>query len=160
MLFRSEIMELLTTLAHEQKKAILMTTHDMDAGLRYADNLWLMHRQKPLLAGVPEDLVLQGKVGEYFRRPGLRFDREKGLFRADRKAHATRGTAFVKLENQEAGWLAKALERNNFVVEETDGIPEKGIFVCFESGSFRVYRDVKLMGEVQTIADVLEKLEA
>jgi iron complex transport system ATP-binding protein len=156
---RIEIMELLTILAHEQKKAILMTTHDMDAGLRYADNLWLMHRQKPLLTGAPEDLVLQGKVGEYFQRPGLRFDRNKGLFRSDRKAHATRGTVFVKLENQEVKWLAKALERNDFAVEETDGIPEKGIFGCYESGSFQLYRDAKLMGVFQSIADVLEKLE-
>ena len=157
---RIEIMELLTILAHEQGKAILMTTHDMDAGLRYADNLWLMHRQKSLLAGVPEDLVLQGKVGEYFQRPGLHFDREKGLFRADRKRHTTIGRVFVKLENQESNWLAKALERNDFVVEETDEIPEKGIFACYESGSFQLYRDAKLMGEVHSIADVLEKLVA
>ncbi len=156
---RIEIMELLSGLAHRQGKAILMTTHDMETGLRYADTLWLMHRGKPLLAGIPEDMVLQGKVGEYFQRPGLRFDREKGLFRADRKTHATRGKIFVKLENQEANWLARALERNGFVVEETADIPEKGIFACYESGSFRLYRDAKPVAVALNIVDILETLK-
>lgn len=156
---RIEIMELLSGLAHHQGKAILMTTHDMETGLRYADTLWLMHRGKPLLAGIPEDMVLQGKVGEYFQRSGLRFDVEKGLFRADRKGHTILGKVFVKLENQESNWLARALERNDFVVEEADRIPEKGTFACYEGGSFRLYQDAKPVGEVQRIADVLEKLE-
>lgn len=155
---RIEIMELLSELAHQQGKAILMTTHDMETGLRYADTLWLMHRQKPLLAGVPEDLVLQGKVGEYFRRPGLRFDREKGLFRADRKAHATRGTVFVKLKSQEVNWLAKALERKGFSVQTKDFAVGKGIFAGYEKGKFSLCRNGAEPVEFPDIASLLEGL--
>jgi len=157
---RIEIMELLSGLAHQQEKAILMTTHDMETGLRYADTLWLMHRGKPLATGIPEDMVLQGKVSEYFQRPGLHFDVEKGRFRAESKPLQNRRIIFIKDGSPEAAWMANALERKGFVVVETEGVPENGIFVEYGRGSFRLYWDTKLVGEVQRIAGVLEKLEA
>ncbi len=157
---RIEIMEILSELAHRQGKAILMTTHDMETGLRYADTLWLMHRRKPLLAGIPEDMVLQGKVGEYFQRSGLHFDVGKGRFRVESKSLQSRRIVFVKNGSHEGVWIANALERKGFAVVQTENIPENGIFVEYESGSFRLYRDAKLVGEVHSIAGVLEKLEA
>ncbi len=155
---RIEIMELLSELAHHQGKAILMTTHDMETGLRYADMLWLMHRQRPLFAGVPEDMVLQGKVGEYFQRPGLRFDVEKGLFRSDQKAHATRETIFVRQDSEQAKWLTKALERKGFSVQTNDFADGKGIFAGYENGKFRLHRNGAEPVEFPDVASLLEGL--
>jgi iron complex transport system ATP-binding protein len=157
---RIEIMELLLELAHKRRKAILMTTHDLETALHYADFLWLIHRNKPLLTGIPEDMVLQGKVDEYFQRPGLHFDLGKGRFSAESKLVGHSITISVKNGSPEVAWLKRALERNDFVVVETENIPENGIFIDYKSGSFRLYRDAKPMGEVQRIAAVLEKIEA
>jgi len=63
------------------------------------------------------------------------------------------------LENQEANWLARALERNGFVVKETNRIPENGFFACYENGSFRLYRDAKPVAVALNIADILETLK-
>jgi len=156
---RIEIMELLSGLAHQHGKAILMTTHDMETGLRYADTLWLMHRGKPLLAGIPEDMVLQGKVGEYFQRPGLHFDVGKGHFAMEDKALANSKMIFIRNGSSEMAWMARALERKGFVVVKTEGIPENGIFVEYESGNFRVYQDTTPVAVALNIVDVLEKLK-
>ncbi len=155
---RIEIMEILSELAHRQGRAILMTTHDMETGLRYADTLWLMHRLKPLLTGAPEDLVLQGKVGGYFQRPGLHFDVEKGLFRSDRKAHATREIVFVKQDSEQAKWLAKALERKGFSIQTNDFAVGKGIFAGYEKGKFRLYLNGAEPVEFPDIASLLKAL--
>ncbi len=156
---RIEIMELLSELAHQQGKAILMTTHDMETALHYADTLWLMHRGKPLVAGIPEDMVLQGKVGEYFQRPGLRFDMEKGRFRAESKLAEHPKTISIQNDNPEAAWLVRALERNGFVIKETSSIPDNGIFAEYGNGNFRLFQNAKPIGVGQSIAEVLEKLE-
>ncbi len=155
---RIEIMEILSGLAHRQGKAILMTTHDMETGLRYADVLWLIHSGKPLLAGIPEDMVLQGKVGEYFQRPGLHFDVEKGRFRANSKSLQGQETVFVKNGGHESAWLANALERKGFTVVQADGPPGQGVFVEYKNENFRLYRDAKPVGKVQRITDVLGQL--
>ncbi len=157
---RIEIMEILSELAHRLGKAVLMTTHDMETGLRYADILWLMQRGKPLLAGIPEDMVLQGNVGEYFQRSGLHFDVGKGRFRAESKSLRNLGIVFVKNGGHESAWLTNAMERKGFTVVQEESTPEQGIFVEYKNGSFRLYQNAKPMGEVQRIAAVLEKIEA
>jgi len=156
---RIEIMELLSELAHQQGKAILMTTHDMETALHYADTLWLMHRGKQLVAGIPEDMVLQGKVGEYFQRPGLHFDVEKGRFRAENKSTGHLKTISIQNDSSETTWLVRALERNGFVVKEANSIPENGLFVEYGNGNFRLFQDAKSVGAAQSIAEVLRKLE-
>jgi len=153
-----EIMELLTSLAHDQGKAVIMTTHDMDTGLRYADSLWLIHRKKPLLTGIPEDMVLQGRVGEYFQRSGLLFDREKGIFRSSRKTGKDRGIVFVRLMGRETQWLAKALERSGFVVKAAHDLPKKGYFAFFEGGIFYLLQNGCKPEEFSDIASLLSVL--
>ena len=39
---RHSLMELLQTLAHEQQKAILLSTHDVELAIAYADILWVL----------------------------------------------------------------------------------------------------------------------
>ncbi len=155
---RIEIMELLSGLAHQQGKAILMTTHDMETGLRYADTLWLMHRGKPLLAGIPEDMVLQGKVGEYFQRPGLRFDVVKGHFTMKDKALENSKAISIQNDCPEMAWMANALERKGFAIVETVGVSEKGLFAKYDCGSFKLYRNGGKPEEFPNIASLLVKL--
>ena len=43
---RVEIMQLLRRLAHESRRAILLSTHDLDLALRTADRIWLMPSER------------------------------------------------------------------------------------------------------------------
>ena len=156
---RIEIMELLRLLAHDEGKAVVMTTHDMETALHYADELWLLHRQKPLVAGIPEDMVLNGKVGEYFRKPGLHFNREKGRFVSDEEAGGKRGEVYVCPENvPQILWMIRALERTGFVAKQSVVIPSRGAYVCFESPFFVLYRDGKKVRTFEAVSGLLERL--
>ena len=52
---RIEIMTLLHRLAAEEKKAILLSTHDIEQALVLSDRLWLLTRSNGLECGVTED---------------------------------------------------------------------------------------------------------
>lgn len=60
-----EMMALLQELAHKQDKAVLLSTHDMELAVRYADQLWLMRREKPsLVTGPTAEIVESGRLEE------------------------------------------------------------------------------------------------
>lgn len=52
---RIETMVLLHTLAVEQQKAILLSTHDLDLAIQLGDCLWLQEKKRPMACGTPED---------------------------------------------------------------------------------------------------------
>ena len=68
-----QLFRLLRRLAHEEGKAILMSTHDVEPALQLADQLWLLSRDE-LCCGTPEALAGAGEIGRFFDRSGLRFD--------------------------------------------------------------------------------------
>ena len=68
-----QLFRLLRRLAHEEGKAILMSTHDVEPALQLADQLWLLSRDE-LCCGTPEALAGAGQIGRFFDRSGLRFD--------------------------------------------------------------------------------------
>lgn len=68
-----QLFRLLRRLAHEEGKAILMSTHDVEPALQLADQLWLLSRDE-LCCGTPEALAGAGEIGRFFDQSGLRFD--------------------------------------------------------------------------------------
>ena len=68
-----QLFRLLRRLAHEEGKAILMSTHDVEPALQLADQLWLLSCDE-LCCGTPEALAGAGQIGRFFDRSGLRFD--------------------------------------------------------------------------------------
>lgn len=120
---RIEVMALLRRIAVEQKRAILLTTHDVEQALLQADRLWLLKPGKGLRYGVTEDLAVSGELDTLFDGDGIRFDRRRGGFvsvvRKDR-------TAVVVSEDETLRfWCAHLLGRYHWnVVHETgDGCP-------------------------------------
>lgn len=75
-----EIMDLLHTLAHEKQKTILLSTHDVDIALQASDKIWLLDKGR-MITGVPEDLILSGKIGEIFRSDAFLFNMETASFK-------------------------------------------------------------------------------
>ena len=76
---RIEIMTLLHRLAVEQKKAILLSTHDIEQALVLADKLWLLSKENGLQCGVTEDMILSHRMDGLFSRNDIRFDYAHGV---------------------------------------------------------------------------------
>lgn len=113
---RVEVMQLLQMMAHDTGRAMLVSTHDLDLALRSADLIWLLAKGGELVAGAPEDLVLNGSFERVFGNDGIRFDRQTGAFRLERP----HGRAIALTGDGDAyAWTRRALERKGFTVGQT-----------------------------------------
>ena len=74
------LMELLKNLAHEHKKGILLTTHDMEPALRFADKLWLLGTNGDFKEGKPQQLIREGSINLFFDNEEVVFDAESKRF--------------------------------------------------------------------------------
>lgn len=110
---RLEIMSLLRKLAHKINKAVLVATHELDLALQTADLIWLAGRNKNILKGIPEDLVLNGTFDEIFQFKG--FDLKTGKVHHEIHRHET-----IRLvgESHAYLWTKNALERIGFQLTE------------------------------------------
>jgi len=119
---RVELMHLLRTLAHEEGRAILLSTHDLDLALRGADRVWLLPRNGSFRQGVPEDLVLSDTFSEAFADSRACFDKTSGAF-----IHSapTRGSVELRGEGIPALWTARALERAGYRIVHGGAAPTR-----------------------------------
>ncbi|HET6254066.1 MAG TPA: ABC transporter ATP-binding protein [Puia sp.] len=74
------LMRLLHQLARETRKAILLSTHELDLALQVADEVWLLQSGGQLRSGAPEDLVLNGSFEYAFGGEEVVFDKGSGNF--------------------------------------------------------------------------------
>jgi len=81
---RMEIFELARSLAHEQGKAVIVCTHEVDLALRTADELWVMDKNHHFVSGTPAYVSFSGAIGTAFASTRARFDPASGTFRMDR----------------------------------------------------------------------------
>jgi len=125
-----EIMNLLRRMAHERSKTVILATHELDLSLRMADQLWLIDEKKNLIAGAPEDLVLDGLISKVFDSQQYFFDQDLGGF-----AMKSEG---IKVKVTGSGstliWTKRALERAGYQPVNIDVGSE---IVCRESNSGR-----------------------
>lgn len=77
---RVEMMLLLRHLADEERKSIIVSTHDLDSALRTAHTLWLMRKGEGIVRGTPEKLVSEGTIEAFFSRGDLKFDPKMFIF--------------------------------------------------------------------------------
>ena len=70
-----DLMLLLQRLAHEERKTILLSTHDLETALQTADRLWLL-ADGALHDGTPHELADQGFIDEYIGRKSVKFDKQ------------------------------------------------------------------------------------
>ena len=75
---RYEIMHLLREISKSHGKSILVVTHDLEIALETADRFWLLNCGTPLISGLPEDLVISGKINQLLPGESFRFSVEKG----------------------------------------------------------------------------------
>ena len=123
---RIETMSLLHRLAVEQNKAILLSTHDLDLAIQMSDCLWLQEKQRPMMCGAPEDLILSGSFETFFNKKGITFDSSTGKLTADKPSFPIA----VEGEFNTSYWVGNALIRNGFRPASTS---ESDIIVHCES---------------------------
>lgn len=114
---RINVMELLHQLALKHNKGILLSTHHLELALRFADKIWLLAPNKPMVCGVPEDLVLQHHIADFFEKDGVRFDIHSGSFLIANGAQRK-----IKITGQGIAmeWVERALLRHGFVAQNQD----------------------------------------
>ena len=135
---RVEIMALLRNLAHTTRKAILLSTHDLDLALRSADRIYLLPSEGALQTGAPEDLVLNGAFERAFGSDGVHFDADSGAFVLT--PERGRATLSVSGAGRNAYWTRRALERAGFRL--SDGASGRRIDVLDgETVTWRFERD-------------------
>ncbi|MBR1631255.1 MAG: ABC transporter ATP-binding protein [Paludibacteraceae bacterium] len=105
---RMSMMLLLRQLAHEQNKAVLMSTHELELALQAADKLWLLQQQKPVVCGIPEDLVLNESLQQVFQSDSYIFDLSDGSFEMK---HRTDKSIGLDGEPVRCYWTRRALAR-------------------------------------------------
>lgn len=111
---RVELLGILRRLARTSRRAVVLSTHDLDLALRSADQLWLLAPGGALRMGTPEELVLDGAFQDVFHSAEVTFDAESGAFKFQQHPFApidlVGGSALPSL------WTQRALEREGFVV--------------------------------------------
>jgi len=119
---RIDIVRLLRNLARETKKAIIMSTHELDLALQVADKIWLMTMENHMYAGSPEDLVLNDIFGKTFTKEGITFDIKHGVFKVIQPHNAE-----IYVEGNDVGvfWTKRALERHGYTVTSSQKKPEE-----------------------------------
>lgn len=118
---RVEIMRVLKQLTRQANKTILIATHDLDLALQTADEIWLTGKNKNIITGIPEDLVLSGVFDEIFEFKG--FDLKTG-----KVLHTAHQPLTIRLSGSGHSylWTKNALERSGYKVDP-DGVVEVSI---------------------------------
>lgn len=144
---RVEIMNLLRKLARQQRKAILVCTHELDLALQTADLIWLATLRKKVMTGIPEDLVLNGAFDEVFQFKG--FDLKTG--KVEHEAHRNKPVQLIG-EGYPYLWTKNALERAGYEVKEN-----AQIVINIHLGQNTTWQLDDL--HLQSVADLLTALE-
>lgn len=147
---RVELMSILRNLAHWENLSLLLSTHDLDLALRFADRLWLMTTEGQLIQGAPEALALNGQFAEVFASENLDWDAMAGSFRTHPVACLN-----VRIEGEglERIWTQRALERLGFGIA-VDGA-KAAFSIQISRGIWQVTRDA-LQAKFKTIDDLID----
>lgn len=149
---RLEVLTMLRQLARDLDKSILVSTHELDLAIRWADGIWLFDKQGGVRAGAPESLVLSGDIERVFGNDRLHFDAATGEFclMTHHRAVAQLSASGLELE-----WGARALHRMGYVVQQGQESSELPLVQAHSEGWLLRYRDQEIvapdLGELQRL---------
>ncbi|MGC9331957.1 MAG: ABC transporter ATP-binding protein [Bacteroidales bacterium] len=133
---RYGLMKLLSRQAAVFGKCIIFSTHDLEIMLNHSDLMWMIDN-KSIVSGLPEDLVIQGKIDDLVPSEQIVFDMQSGKFTMPVKKSAT---VCLQSKSDETGnisarayyhWTAHALDRYGFSVD------------CNKTGDINVIVNIK-----------------
>lgn len=77
---RIETIVMLRELAHKHNKCILLSTHELDLALSWADNIWLMNRAGEMYVGSRDEIATGDYLDATLGNDRLRYDKEQRAF--------------------------------------------------------------------------------
>ena len=157
---RIQLMRLLHGLARDTNKAILLSTHELDLALQVADQIWLMSTGGALVAGLPEELILNGSFQQAFDKDGIAFDPATGNFIIH---HSGREPIIVEGEGTAAFWTRKALTRMGYIVMHQNYLTQDVVRRVRVAGDDRtaqwIYKGRGLSITYTSLSDFLDSLK-
>lgn len=142
---RLEVTTMLRTLARSLGKSILISTHELDLALGWADTIWLMDRAGEIVSAAPEDLILGGHIERVFGAPGLIYNQERGEF-SIRQSGGRK--IYLRGEGLRYIWTSRALQRLGYEVTTSTGaypevvLTEEAWELTLPSGKRSVYPSI------------------
>ncbi|MGB0166386.1 MAG: ATP-binding cassette domain-containing protein, partial [Luteibaculum sp.] len=140
---RIETCVLLQKIARSRNIGIICSSHDVDFSLRIADQIILMEQGGQTHFACPEDLILDGKIGETFNSPNVAFNLEAGHFEYCLELHSELN---FYGEGSRARWLKNALARNGFGVKDCSQV--EATIVCEENLMSYKNKNYRSVGEL------------
>lgn len=147
---RVEMFQLLQTIKKETGKSILISTHELDLSMQFADELWLMNFNAPIVTGTPEDLGLNGEIEKIFFHEEFHLDSRTGQVRLKQEA-----TKYFHVSGDEkpVHWVQKALERQGYSV----GVEGRSVEVKLIGGQLSWKIDDQEGHSIQTLLEFIER---
>lgn len=108
---RIEIVSLLYSLAAQNGKTVLISTHDLELALQLSNRLWIINREQGFLAGFNEDIVLSGALGHLLGSATPLFDYQTGTFNITKHNGKK---VYLECPPHIWHWAANALSRMGF----------------------------------------------
>lgn len=142
---RLEVTTMLRTLARSLGKSILISTHELDLALGWADTIWLMDREGKVTASAPEDLILDGHIERVFGAPTLSYNKERGEFSIRQSVEKK---IYLRGEGLRYIWTSRALQRLGYEVTASTGaypevvLSDEGWILVLPSGARSVYPSI------------------
>ena len=75
---RIELMRALRKITHQSGIGTILSSHDLDLALRYADQIWLITKEKTIEQGIPEALALDGRLTKTISDEALQWTSKAG----------------------------------------------------------------------------------
>lgn len=150
---RVEMFQLLQSIKKETGKSILISTHELDLSMQFADELWLMNFNAPIITGSPEDLGLSGEIEKVFFHEEFHLDSRTGQVKLKQEV---KHFFCVTGEDKPVHWVQKALERKGY------GISKGGtsISVRLKESEFTWELDGVSGNSISELLDCIEKNES
>jgi len=137
-----EILLLLRNLAWNEKKTIILSTHDLDIAMRVADILWIMTKEG-LKQGAPEDFSLKHGFENIFTNTGISYNYDTGII--DAGICLTKEISLLCEDANMRFWLNKALNRLGFKISENADVfieVKNDKFICKKDNLEKVFSSV------------------
>lgn len=115
---RIEVLQLLHDLARDDRRTILISSHDIQQSMALSDRLWIVTDSGEIVSGVTEDLILADKISLLFGNRNVAFDAATGDFLTTRK-----GARQITMKADSAElrkWISNALRRNDLLAREAE----------------------------------------
>lgn len=113
---KADVVKLLHSLAHDNGKAVLLSTHDISQALLLADELWIITADRQILQGFTEDMILDGVMQKMWDGGSARFNMSIGDFDVD--SPIVSSVSLDCRDMQLRHWICNALRRNGVGVAD------------------------------------------